>query len=626
MALLVGVVAVRAFHAGTDGCASMHDPDGCASHNPALLPNSEPAFDTVAWLTEQGATSGATISYIHPPEPSLQFAKQEEEATPIAAAGVQLVCASPNPALSSDENCKVMCEGDAQPGLCDHDYCECYDPSVPRDSLIKKAKSLGQKQPSGVPDCPWIAPVGCTSDMPHECMEGAKAGECQAQNWLEQHDECKSSCLHAKLFFFAPRGPSGTIEAWVPGPLLEPAEKGAKEEVPHYEHDACKLVRSPPRAPLEPAPPPSPTHSLTCLQPHPDAHTPTPRRPHTHTRPRLPLQTLEKRGIDVKSLDVSMTSACKKAHHGFVGISFFSPNYKDKAERLLRSCARHDICCKATQAPTSFGPDAPEGSEEYRFQFIASKPAFILGQIKATKLPVVWLDSDLEFHSYPTLFAPGGWEDGPRDVAIFNYWGNESAGSTVPSTGSGVVYFNSTDRAKNLLVAWAEGMAFDTNFRAPDDQVLNDLLGQGSWATRASFGWLPSSYLRVLPMFYRGVVPVIDHDHGNPTGLIEHSSEKPKMPTPGVGAAPVEWKDGLPLPGKCKVDLPGASAEGQEAAGAEAPATQEAPAEAEAAPKAGLTCKATSPQANDEWCNGSCNENPDDGGCTGFCECEPARR
>ena len=36
--------------------------------------------------------------------------------------------------------------------------------------------------------------------------------------------------------------------------------------------------------------------------------------------------------------------------------------------------------------------------------------------------------------------------------------------------------------------------------------------------------------------------------------------------------------------------------------------------EPEAAPKAGLTCKATSPQANDEWCNGSCNENPDDGG------------
>ena len=286
MALLVGVAAVRAFHAGTDGCASMHDPDGCASHNPALLPKSEPAFDTVAWLTEQSATSGATISYIHPPEPSLQFAKQQEEATPIAAAGAQLVCASPNPALSSDENCKVMCEGDAQPGLCDHDYCECYDPTVTRESLIKKAKSLGQKQPSGVPDCPWIAPVGCTSDMPHECMEGAKAGECQGQNWLEQHDECKSSCLHSKLFFFAPRGPSGTVEAWVPGPLLEPAEKGAKEEVPHYEHDACKLVRSPPPRTLG-ACSSTLTHPLTHLP------TPTPRRPHPHAHIHTPTRALD---------------------------------------------------------------------------------------------------------------------------------------------------------------------------------------------------------------------------------------------------------------------------------------------------------------------------------------------
>ena len=49
-------------------------------------------------------------------------------------------------------------------------------------------------------------------------------------------------------------------------------------------------------------------------------------------------------------------------------------------------------------------------------------------------------------------------------------------------------------------------------------------------------------------------------------------------------------------------------------------------AEAEAAPKAGLTCKATSPQADDAWCNGSCNENPDDGGCIKFCECGPASR
>jgi hypothetical protein len=29
---------------------------------------------------------------------------------------------------------------------------------------------------------------------------------------------------------------------------------------------------------------------------------------------------------------------------------------------------------------------------------------------------IVWLDVDLEFHAFPTLFAPFSWSDGPRDV------------------------------------------------------------------------------------------------------------------------------------------------------------------------------------------------------------------
>ena len=600
-ALLACAASVLAYHAGETVHRSVLDPELVSGFLSAPQP-------TVAWLTERDCDGD--ISYVETDVADVQFAAQEEAEAP-ASSAASLVCASVNTAMSSDENCKVMCErqmsnatnaaaavGEAAAqlrvaqgaqNLCDPDYCTCYDPSVPHEALVKKVKTAARKQPSGLPDCQWVAPAGCDSNAPYECMEGESAGQCSAQNWYGRPDECKSSCIHANVFFFSPRGPSGTIEEWVPGPVLEPAAEGAEEEVPHYEHDACKL-------------------------------------------------TLEKRGIDIKSLDVMMTSACKK-HTEFVGVSFFSPTYKTKAERLLKSCTRHNICCKATQSLTSFGPDKLEGSEEFRFEFIASKPAFILEQIEMTKRPVVWLDVDLEFHDFPELFMPGGWKDGPRDVAIFNYWGNETSGNDVPSVGSGVVYFNSTKRAKNVLVAWAEAMAFDTNPRAPDDQVLNDLLGQGSWVKRASFGWLPASYLRVQPMFYRGVVPVIDHDHGNPTGLIEHSSEKAKMPPPGEGAAPVEWKDGVPHPGKCKKPPTAAAAEDQPSddsecgplgcnaptqgqAGGAAPPTQEAA--AEALPKAALTCTATSPQANDEWCNGACNENPEDGGCTGFCDCSPA--
>jgi hypothetical protein len=37
--------------------------------------------------------------------------------------------------------------------------------------------------------------------------------------------------------------------------------------------------------------------------------------------------------------------------------------------------------------------------------------------------------------------------------------------------GSGVAFFNQTYKAKKLLIAWAEAMAYGPNKRAPDDQV-----------------------------------------------------------------------------------------------------------------------------------------------------------
>ena len=33
-----------------------------------------------------------------------------------------------------------------------------------------------------------------------------------------------------------------------------------------------------------------------------------------------------------------------------------------------------------------------------------------------------------------------------------------------------------------------------------------------------------------MPAYYRGVVPVIDHDHGNMPGLAGHSQAKPELP------------------------------------------------------------------------------------------------
>merc|ERR1712194_250990 len=143
-------------------------------------------------------------------------------------------------------------------------------------------------------------------------------------------------------------------------------------------------------------------------------------------------------------------------------------------------------------------------------------PAFILAQLKLTQNNVVFLDTDLEFHQYPALLLQKSWPDQGRirDVMIFNYWGNETNRTYryPPNTGSGVAYFAQSLKAKKMLIAWAEAMAYPPNKKAPDDQVLDKLLVEGGWLKRVSFGWLPSSYLRTMPAYYRGVDAVIDHD------------------------------------------------------------------------------------------------------------------
>jgi hypothetical protein len=243
--------------------------------------------------------------------------------------------------------------------------------------------------------------------------------------------------------------------------------------------------------------------------------------------------TVKTRGIDLRNSDMLMSRFCKSVSNQFAAISMYSPRYQAKAERLVRSCERVGVCCKAMLLPAdTFGPDAPEGSEAFRFEAISAKPAFILSQLDATNLPVVYMDVDLEFHQYPTLFSPGSWPDFDRDVAVFNFWGNETSPKTKYTTqiGSAVAFFNRTDRAGKVARAWAEAMAWEGNRQVPDDQVLDLLLTQGGWLKRASFGWLPTSYLRTMPSYYRGVDPVINHDHGSPPGLQKHSDKKPRYP------------------------------------------------------------------------------------------------
>ena len=183
---------------------------------------------------------------------------------------------------------------------------------------------------------------------------------------------------------------------------------------------------------------------------------------------------------------------------------------------------------------------------------------------------------------------PGSWPDGPRDVALFNFWGNNSGPVSV---GSGLAFFNKTERAVLLATAWAEAMAFPANQQAPDDQVLNKLLNSpgGEWMFRTDLGYLPAAYLRHPPLIYCGVDPVIDHDHGNPPGLIAHSSSEPVLP-PEVAA---DWS---------AADAP---ADATAVPPAEAPPAEVAPAPAAmkyaARQLARMSCITPTPHTNGSW-------------------------
>jgi len=353
------------------------------------------------------------------------------------------------------------------------------------DGLMNLVKEVAKNFP-GLPDCTWRPAKACTNVTQYECMEGPKRGVCSGDNWYYRPTECTASCVHTSVLTPAPY-----YAVWRTGPRALPWAKGSK--LPHY---AAKGSGS---------------------------------------------DDITRNAINSPK-QILMSEYCKSSQIEFVGVSLFSPAYEEKARRLLDSCNRVGVCCKATEVYADYlGTSAPEGSDEFRYRTIAAKPIFLLDQLEKTKEPVVFLDVDLEFHRYPQLFLPGSWPEGGRDVALFNFWANETniTFRHVPNIGSAVAFFNHTYRAKKLLTAWAEAMRFGTNAKAPDDQVLDKLLKEGQWMSRVSLGWLPAAYLRLMPAYYRGVQAVIDHDHGTAPGVKGHSTVKPKLP-PTMWTEPID--------------------------------------------------------------------------------------
>lgn len=305
-------------------------------------------------------------------------------------------CVTLNPMIKTDLMCQTICNGVG--GWCDPNICRCVknskawdisSPIQPHDDnitaadlpqkehdLLIKVKNEYDANAAGLPACRWKPNKSCTNVTQYECFEGGdNSGKCSSESWFGKPG-CTRSCVHTSLLNSTPY-----YAIWIPGTKFIPFK--THERQPRYQHDAKML-------------------------------------------------TPEARGIDLFKNDVLMSRFCRSSSNKVVGITLYSPRYLDKARRLLRSCERVGMCCKATKLPgDAFGPKALEGTEEFRFQVISMKPSFILSQIKATELPVVFLDTDLEFQQFPNLFLPGAWPHTKDvDVALFNFWGNE----TLPKT------------------------------------------------------------------------------------------------------------------------------------------------------------------------------------------------
>lgn len=108
------------------------------------------------------------------------------------------------------------------------------------------------------------------------------------------------------------------------------------------------------------------------------------------------------------------------------------------------------------------------------------KPTFLREMLLKHKRPVIWLDSDSEIRKYPSLFEDIN-DDGGYDIAYHLFNGVQLCG--------GVLYFNNTPRALQILDAWIEA-----NEKNSDDWDQANLQGLLPLFPEARIFKLPAPY------------------------------------------------------------------------------------------------------------------------------------
>jgi len=215
-------------------------------------------------------------------------------------------------------------------------------------------------------------------------------------------------------------------------------------------------------------------------------------------------------------------------------VSVYTESYREKAERLRQSLAKHGLPHALFLIPAIHCSVTPSGSQELRY----SKPALIAKLLTSLKRPLVYLDCDLVVEQGPILFdelkrdavdfailnwamleVTDGWLPVPleerrklqaesRNLYAFGVATEWHSDSQLICSGA-VQFWRPTPMTLHLLQRWQE-----TIRRFPgvvDDVCLDYTFNNASAAERRGLrpAWLPKTYCRYPWWLFDQ--PVINH-------------------------------------------------------------------------------------------------------------------
>lgn len=193
----------------------------------------------------------------------------------------------------------------------------------------------------------------------------------------------------------------------------------------------------------------------------------------------------------------SETQVCENTSHDFFkGRDLVPVTYSKMAENMKTNMKKMGL---------SFHVEHLDFKGVFSYQdCINYKPIFIKKMLKLFKGPVVYIDIDMRIHAKPVLFTD---TDGFYDFMAFNWNADQRVSSIFDwltlETSGGLMYFNNTKPALDLLDAWESVMKSNRN-RA-DDRGLSMAFSKTDSVHALRFYWFPLEYFYV-PQYFGGVV------------------------------------------------------------------------------------------------------------------------